>query len=46
MFEIDFPTGQTFFRFKLDFKVTKLDLGFQINSNGFLRDRSFGNKTN
>ena len=41
MCEIDFQTGQTFFRFKSDFKDTKLDLGFQINSNGFSRDRSF-----
>ena len=44
--KIDFPTEQTFFRFILDFKITKLDLEFQINSNRFSRDRSFGHKTN
>jgi hypothetical protein len=42
MFEIDFQTGQTFFRFKLDFQILKLYLRFQINSNGFSRERSFG----
>ena len=42
MFEIYFQTGQTFFRFRLNFQISKLDLGFQINSNGFSRDRSFG----
>ena len=45
MFEIDFQTGQTFFRFKLNFQISKLYLRFQINSNGFSRDRSFGHKT-
>ena len=29
------------FRFELNFQISKLDLGFQINSNGFSRDRSF-----
>ena len=42
MFEIDFQTGQTFFRFRLNFKIAKLYLRFQINSNRFSRDRSFG----
>ena len=40
MFEIDFQRGQTFFRFKLNFKILKLYLRFQINSNKFSRDRS------
>ena len=42
MFEIYFQTGQTFFRFRLNFKILKLYLRFQINSNRFSRDRSFG----
>ena len=42
IFEIDFQTGHTFFRFKLNFKILKLYLRFQINSNGFSRYRSFG----
>ena len=42
MFEIDFQTGQFFFIFQLNFKILKLYLRFQINSNGFSRDRSFG----
>ena len=29
------------FRFKIDFQFSKLNLRFQINSNGFSRDRSF-----
>jgi hypothetical protein len=33
------------FRFELHFQISKLDLGFQINSNGFSRDRSFQHKT-
>ena len=45
MFEIGFQTGQTIFRFKLNFKISKLYLRLQINSNGFSRDRSFGHKT-
>ena len=45
MFEINFQTGQTFFRFKLNFKILKLYFRFQINSNGFSRDRSFGHKS-
>ena len=28
-------------RFKLDFKISKLDLRFQMNFNGFTRHRSF-----
>ena len=44
MFEIDFQTGQTFFRFKLDLEILRLYLRFQIDSNGFSRDRSFGHK--
>ena len=32
----------TFFRFELNFKILKLYLRFQINSNGFSRNRSFG----
>ena len=38
MFEIDFQTGQTFFRFKLNYQILKLCLRFQINSNGFSRE--------
>ena len=29
------------FRFRINFQISKLDLGFQINSNGFSRDRNF-----
>ena len=29
-------------KFRLIFQISKLDLRFQINSNGFSRDRSFG----
>ena len=43
MFEIDFETGQTFC--KLNLKILKLYLKFQIYSNGFLRDRSFGHES-
>ena len=39
MFETDFQTGETIFRFELDFKILKLYLRFQINSNRF---SSFG----
>ena len=46
MFEIDFQTGQTFFRFELNFQILKLYLRFQINSKGFSRDRSFGHQRN
>ena len=46
MFEIDFQTGQTFYIFKLNFKILKLYLRFQINSKGFSRDRSFGHQRN
>ena len=46
MFEIDFQTGQTFFRFKLNFQILKLYLRFQKNANEFSRDRSFGHKIN
>ena len=42
MFEIDFQTGQTFFRFELSFIISKLYLRFQLNFNGFSKDRSFG----
>ena len=42
IFEIDFQTGQIFFRFKLDFQILKLYLRFQTNSNRFSRDRRFG----
>ena len=37
-----FSDRTNFFRFKLNFKILKLYLRFQINSNGFSRDRSFG----
>ena len=30
---------------KLNFQISKLNLRFQINSNGFSRDRSFGQDT-
>ena len=30
---------------ELNFQISKLDLRFQINSNGFSRDRSFGHHT-
>ena len=36
-----FSNGKFFFKFELHFQISKLDLGFQINSNGFSRDRSF-----
>ena len=39
LFEINFQTG-----FRLNFYISKLDLGSQINSNGFSRDRSFQHK--
>ena len=42
MFEIIFQTGYFFFRFELNFQISKLALRFQINSKGFSRDRSFG----
>ena len=45
MFEIYFQIGQSFFRFILNFQILKLYLRFQINSNGFSRDRSFRHKT-
>ena len=32
------------FRFRLNFQISKLDLGFQKNSNGFSSNRSFGHK--
>jgi hypothetical protein len=32
-------------RFELNFHISKLDLRFQINSNGFSRDKSFGHKS-
>ena len=42
MFEMYFETGQTFFRFKWNFRILKVYLRFQINSNEFLRYRTFG----
>ena len=44
MFEINFQTGQPFFRFKLNFQILKLFLRFQISSNGVSRDRNFGHQ--
>ena len=44
MFEKKNQTGQKNFRFQIDFQISKLDLGFQINLNGFSRDRSFQHK--
>ena len=44
MFEIDFEIEYANFRFRLNFQISKLDMGFQINSNGFSKHRSFGHK--
>ena len=41
MFEINFQTGKYFFRWKLNFQIPKFDLRFQLDSNGFSKDRSF-----
>ena len=43
-FEIDFQTEQNFFRLKLYFQISKLDLRFQIGSNEFSSNRSFGHQ--
>ena len=45
MFDLDFQTGQTFFRIKLNFRNLKLYLRFQINSNRFSKDRSLWHQT-
>ena len=42
MFEINFQVGWNIFGFKSNFQISKHDLRFQIDSNGFSKDRSFG----
>ena len=41
-----FSDGINLFRFRLNFQISKLNLRFQINSNGFTRHRSFGQRPN
>ena len=41
-----FRMDKASFRFKLNFQFPKIGLRFQINSNGFSRDRSFGQESN
>ena len=42
IFEKKNQVGRKIFRFKLNFQISKLNLRFQINSNGFSSDRTFG----